>query len=113
MKSFRDRLKTLLDGFSRRTGQAKQVNEEIQDLALEIRELARVAGRINDNPKDLQEKIDRIMAEMDQLHRLTTKREFRRLSPENRMRLRQSLIQSRQQLIDSVRSAPTPTDLVQ
>lgn len=82
-------------------------------LADEIDELARMAGRLGPAREDFQERIRRIEREMDELRVFTGSADFRRLSPERRVKLRKSLIHSRDQLLETVRNAPAPTDTLQ
>lgn len=93
---------------------SRQINpESFRDMAGELRDLAKAAGRFWPQEHTFQEKIRRIQAEMEQLDRLASRPEFRRLSPEKRLQLRRSLMQSREQLLESVQSAPAPTRLLQ
>lgn len=58
-------------------------------------------------------KIKRIQSEMEQLDRLASKPEFKRLSAQKRLQLRESLLQSKEQLIETVQTAPSPTATLQ
>mgnify|MGYP001348845368 CR=1 FL=1 len=82
-------------------------------LAGELRDLARVAERLWPRSHKFYIKIKRIQSEMEQLDQLASRPEFRRLSPEKRLRLRESLIQSRDQLLETVQTAPSPTSRLQ
>ena len=87
--------------------------EAFRCLTMELRELARVAEGVRPQESDALAKIHRIQKDMEQLEQLTSKREFKRLPPEKRFQLRQSLINSRDQLLASVSSAPSPTSTLQ
>ncbi len=93
---------------------AKEIDpESFRILAQELRELALVAERLWPVHHKFHTKIKRIQTEMEQLDRLASKPEFRRLSAQKRLQLRQSLIQSREQLIETVQTAPSPTATLQ
>jgi hypothetical protein len=87
--------------------------ESFRVLARELRELASVAERLWPRQPQFHSKIKRIQTDMEQLDRLTTRPEFKRLSAQKRMQLRKSLIQSRQQLMETVQTAPSPTATLQ
>lgn len=78
-------------------------------LSREMRELAEIAGRVWPEEPSFQSRIKSIQEEMDQLDELTAKPEFRLLPLEKRIELRQSLISSKTQLMDTVSTAPSPT----
>lgn len=80
-----------------------------QDLSREVRELAEIAARVWPREPSFQQKVHNIREEMDQLDELTAKPEFRRLSLSKRAQLRESLLQSKTQLMDTVSTAPPPT----
>lgn len=87
--------------------------ESFRVLARELRELASVAERLWPQQPQFHSKIKRIQTDMEQLDLLTTRPEFKRLSAQKRMQLRKSLIQSRQQLMETVQTAPSPTATLQ
>lgn len=80
-----------------------------RDISRELRELAQVASRVWPQDAAFQERIRNIREEMDQLDVLTAKREFLMLSVQKRLELRESLLHSKMQLMDTVSTAPTPT----
>lgn len=84
--------------------------QSFRQLAAELKELADAAGRLWPDEASFQERIRRIKSEMDQLDELTSRPEFRRLTRDRRQRLRESIIQSRDQLLQAVQAAPAPTD---
>lgn len=84
-----------------------------RDLARELRELSLVAERLWPQQHRYYVKIKQIQSEMDQLDKLAAKPEFRTLSAQRRLQLRKSLISSRDQLLETVQSAPSPTARLQ
>ncbi|MFP5223523.1 MAG: hypothetical protein ACLGSA_14625 [Acidobacteriota bacterium] len=80
-----------------------------QDLSRELRELAEIATRVWPQEATFQDKIRSIRDEMDQLDELTAKPEFRLLPLKKRLELRESLLHSKTQLMDTVSTAPPPT----
>jgi len=80
-----------------------------QDLSKELRELAEIASRVWPEEASFQERIRGIREEMDQLDQLTSKPEFRLLPLKKRVELRESLLNSKTQLMDTVSTAPAPT----
>ena len=60
-----------------------------------------------------QAKIKRIQLEIEQLDQLIKQPEFRKLPPEKRLERRKSIIQSREQLIETIHTAPSPTATLQ
>lgn len=82
-------------------------------MAHEIKELVVMAGLFGPVEDEFQAKLKRIKAEMDQLHSLAGRPEFRRLSRKRRLLLRRSLLQSREHLLQTVQNVPTPTSRLQ
>ena len=80
-----------------------------RDLSNELRELAEIASRVWPEEPSFQERIRGIREEMDQLDQLTAKPEFRLLPLKKRVELRESLLNSKTQLMDTVSTAPAPT----
>jgi predicted nuclease with TOPRIM domain len=98
---------------SRRRLSKATTPETFQAMAAELRELARIAEQVCGEQEMLRERVERIKAEMDELERMTDQPDFRRLSMEQKLELRKSLHESREQLQQSVRIAPSPTKLLQ
>lgn len=93
---------------------AREIDPEaFRVLAGELRDLACIAERLWPRQHKFQAKIKRIQTEMEQLDRLASQPEFKRLSAKKRLQLRQSLIQSREQLMETVQTAPSPTATLQ
>lgn len=106
--------KSKWQGLQRRRKVAREIHPEaFRRLATELRELARVAQQLWPQENKFSERIRGIQSEMEQLDKLAAKPEFRRLSPEKRLQLRQSLIESREQLMETVQTAPSPTARLQ
>lgn len=92
----------------------KQINpREFKEMAEDIRELAVLASQLSPKSKDIQKLIRNVLIEMDRLSDLTGRPEFRKLSTGKRLLLRQGLLDSREQLLDTIESAPSPTDTLQ
>lgn len=85
----------------------------IKRMAQEIRDLAMLAAQLGPRGKDIRALIRNIITEMDRLTELADKPEFRRLSPGKRLLLRQGLLESREQLLESIESTPSPTERLQ
>jgi hypothetical protein len=75
--------------------------------------LAEAASKLWHQEPEFQERVKRIRTEMAELEKLTSKPEFKRLSPQKRLELRRSLIQSKAQLLESMHAAPSPTSTLQ
>lgn len=83
------------------------------EMATELRELADTASKLWQSDPAYKARADRIIDEMDQLTRIASRPEFRRLSAQKRLELRQSLILSREQLLQSMTASPPATDIIQ
>ncbi len=107
-------LKDKIKAFKAQRQLAKQIDpHNFKKMALEIRNLAALAAQITPHGKDIQRLIRNSMAEMDKLCDLANRPEFRRLSTGKKLILRQGLIESKEQLLESIESAPSPTDTLQ
>lgn len=84
--------------------------DNFRSSAREIRELARLSGRLWMEDEKLQDRINRIQLEMQQLEQLLERRDFERMSADKREELRKSLLVSRQDLLKCLQAAPCPTD---
>lgn len=82
-------------------------------MAQEIRDLALLASQLSPRGKDMQKLIRNILIEMDRLSELADRPEFKRLTTGKRLLLRQGLLESREQLLESIESAPAPTETMQ
>ena len=84
-----------------------------KQMAQEIRDLAILASQLSPKSKDIQQLIRNILSEMERLSDLADRPEFRRLSTGKKLLLRQGLLESREQLLESIESAPSPTETLQ
>ena len=92
----------------------KQIDpRQFKRMAEEIRDLALLAAQLSPRGKDIQLLIRNILTEMERLSQLADQPEFRRLSTGKRLLLRQGLLESREQLLESIESAPAPTQTMQ
>jgi len=82
-------------------------------MAREITDLADACSQVCSPESELLQRVERIKGEMEQLTELTHQPEFKKLSVQRKMELRQSLIQSREQILDSMQATPSPTKLIQ
>ncbi len=82
-------------------------------MAQEIRDLAVLASQLSPRGKDMQRLIRNILIEMERLSELADRPEFKRLTTGKRLLLRQGLLESREQLLESIESAPAPTETMQ
>lgn len=101
--SYRDRIKT-----------AREVQPgNFRKMAEEITELADACAQVCPPESEILNRIERVKEEMDQLRELTSQPEFRKLSVQRKLELKESLVQSREQILDSMQTAPTPTRFLQ
>jgi len=84
-----------------------------KQMAQDIRNLAILASQLNPKGRDIRKLIRNIIVEMDRLSDLADRPEFKRLSTGKRLLLRQGLKESRDQLLGSIQSAPSPTEMLQ
>jgi hypothetical protein len=82
-------------------------------LAHELTELVQIIRKLLPRQHAFQSKLLQIEKEMTDLDLLTSQGALRRLTHKQKLHLRKSLIQSRDQLIEAARSAPSPTNYVQ
>jgi len=87
--------------------------EAFAGLSRELRDLARIAAGLWPDEPAFQNRVKRIQDEMNQLDAMASRPEFLGISPEKRLELRQSLISSRDQLMETVRRAEPPTTTTQ
>lgn len=84
-----------------------------KQMAQDIRDLALLASQLNPKGRDIQQLIRNVMVEMERLSDLAERPEFRKLSVGKRLLLKQGLKESREQLLESIESAPSPTETLQ
>jgi len=93
---------------------ARQIDpSNFKKMAMEIRDLAVLASQLSPRGKDIQKLIRNVLTEMDRLSELADRPEFRKLTTGKKLLLRQGLLESREQLLESIESAPSPTDTLQ
>ncbi|WP_319761296.1 hypothetical protein [Maridesulfovibrio sp.] len=93
---------------------AKEINpKNFRVMASEISELANACSQVCSPESELLQRVEKIKGEMEQLTELTHQPEFKKLSVQRKMELRQSLIQSREQILESMQATPSPTKLIQ
>jgi type I site-specific restriction-modification system R (restriction) subunit len=108
------KLKSLYEEVQRRRKLSRQLDpESFRELSMELQELADKASKLCLHEPSFQAKLKRIKVEMEQLDDLASKPEFKRLSPKKRMELRASLMHSREQLLEHLHQAPSPTQTIQ
>ncbi|WP_432735634.1 hypothetical protein [Maridesulfovibrio sp. FT414] len=104
----------LLHNAKERIRIAKEINpRSFRSMAREISDLADACAQVCTPQSEMLRKVEKIKREMSQLTELTHQPEFRKLSVQRKMELRQSLIQSREQILESMQDAPSPTKLIQ
>ena len=107
---FKDKIETL----KAQRKLAKQINpRNFKEMAIEIRDLAILASQLSPRDKDIRKLIRNVLSEMDRLSELADRPEFRKLSTGKKILLRQGLLESREQLLESIGSAPSATDTLQ
>ena len=108
------KLKDMIHNFlETRREHAKIDPYSFHKMAKELEDLTHQAEAFWPYEEEFVAKINRIREEMRQLQDLAKKPEFKRLSPEKRLKLRESLLHSREQLLSGMSNAPTPTDRLQ
>lgn len=88
-------------------------SDTIRTLAMELRGLTDLAERLSPAEATKRARIKRIRAEVSQLTDLTQTIEFHRLPAQRRLELHDSLILSKEQILDSMKTAPVPTERIQ
>ncbi|MEF2229957.1 MAG: hypothetical protein V3571_03430 [Pseudodesulfovibrio sp.] len=107
-------IKEKVEAWKERRKLEQQIDpHQFKRMAEEIRDLALLAAQLGPRGKDIQQLIRNILIEMERLSRLADQPEFRRLSTGKRLMLRQGLLESREQLLESIESAPAPTQTMQ
>lgn len=83
--------------------------DSFRAIADELETLAELASKIRPDEQDFQLKTRRIRQEMQELARMTKRPEFRMLPSKKRLELRESLLSSRDQLLQTLSDAPVAT----
>lgn len=93
---------------------ARQINPKaLLCLAQELRELALQATQTSSAGPDFQQRLSRIIYDMEQLDALARKPEFKQLTPEKRRELRKNILLSREHILDTLCKASPPTSVFQ
>ncbi|TVQ97728.1 MAG: hypothetical protein EA399_12625 [Desulfovibrionales bacterium] len=93
---------------------AKQTNPEaLMDLSREVRALAEVVNQFCVNEPKYRDRMRKVEYEMQVLEEIIERPNFRLVSPEKRLQLRENLIESREHLLEAVKEAPTASSLPQ
>ena len=87
--------------------------EVIVALTAELRDLASRAAQFYPEENDMSARLKTLELELARLGDLTTRPEFCKLSPEQRLELRQGLLQVRTQILTTMQQGPSPTDFIQ
>ena len=82
-------------------------------MAKDIRDLAVLASQLGHDRGDARDLVRNVIGEMDRLDKLADQPEFRKLSTGKRLLLKKGLMESREQLLESIESAPSPTNTLQ
>jgi hypothetical protein len=94
--------------------QKKQINaREFRRMTREIAYLAEIAVKLGPEQNQAMERLKKIRTEMNKLSRLVDSRDFTKIPPSARLELRESLRTSREQLVETINHAPTPTNTLQ
>ena len=107
---FKDRI----EAYKAQRRLARQTDpRNFKQMAMEIRDLALLASQLNPRERDIHKLIRNVIVEMERLCELADRPEFRKLSTGKKLLLRQGLKESRDQLLESIESAPSPTQAIQ
>ncbi|PTN38720.1 hypothetical protein [Desulfonatronum sp. SC1] len=87
--------------------------EALLDLSREVRALAAAVNRFCVNEPQLQTRLLKVEREMKMLEEIIERPNFRLVTPEKRLQLRENLIESREHLLEAVKEAPTASPLPQ
>lgn len=87
--------------------------EKIMELAAELRDLVARTAQLYFDENGMSLRLKTLEMELVRLGELTTRPEFCKLSPEQRLELRQGLLQVRTQILTTMQQGPPPTDFIQ
>lgn len=85
----------------------------LRELSREVKDLAEAVSRFWSDEPQFRDRLRAIQKEMQTLEEVLERPNFRLISPEKRLQLRESLIESREHLLEAVKKAPTASDLPQ
>jgi chromosome condensin MukBEF ATPase and DNA-binding subunit MukB len=87
--------------------------EALLGLSREVRALAAAVNRFCVNEPQLRTRLKKVEQEMQMLEEIIGRPNFRLVTPEKRLQLRENLIESREHLLEAVKEAPTASSLPQ
>ena len=103
-------LRTNIRTFLEKRRLAREIHPDaFRSMASELVDLAELASRVRPEEQSFQLKARRIRQEMQELTRMTSRPEFRMLPSKKRLELRESLLSSREQLLQTLSDAPPAT----
>ena len=85
----------------------------IADLTTELRDLALRAAQFCPTETGMAARLKNLEEELSRLENLAHRPEFCKLSTEQRLELRQGLLQVRTQILTTMQQGPSPTDFIQ
>lgn len=85
----------------------------IADLTAELRDLALRAAQFCPTETGMAARLKNLEGELSRLAELANRPEFCKLSTEQRLELRQGLLQVRTQILTTMQQGPSPTDFIQ
>lgn len=108
------RLKKAWINFQDYRSVAKQTDPRaLRELSREVRALAEAVNCFWIDEPQFRDRLRKIEQEMQILEEIIERPNFRLVSPEKRLQLRESLIESREHLLEAVKEAPTASNLPQ
>jgi hypothetical protein len=93
---------------------AKQTDPRaLLELSREVRALAKAVNRFWVGESQFRDRLRKVEQEMQIIEEIISRPNFRLVSSEKRLQLRESLIESREHLLEAVKEAPTASNLPQ
>ena len=87
--------------------------EAITAIAAELRDLASRAAQFCHDENGMAARFKTLEVELARLEDMANRPEFCKLSTEQRLELRQGLLQVRSQILTTMQKEPSPTDFIQ
>lgn len=107
-------LKRIWSKYRDATEVSRQTKPEVLlDLSKEIRALAQAVNSFCVNEPKYRDRLLKVEQEMQILEEIIERPNFRLVSPEKRLKLRENLIESREYLLEALKEAPTASSLPQ
>ncbi len=108
------RIKSFFRNLLQKRKQKRQLHaREFRKMAQEMIYLAEIAAKINSDQKHTMEKLYKIKTEMDSLTKLVDSKDFMKIHPSAKLELRENLLTSREQLVETIHHSPSPTNTLQ